>query len=55
VLIGKQLGEPHPGERTDLLPTGKRFKDISDQDQHKFRLMAAHEGVVEELLGEGKV
>lgn len=55
VLIGKLLGEPQPGERTDLLPTGKRFDGVPDQDKHKFRLLAAHEDAVEQLLADGKV
>jgi site-specific DNA-methyltransferase (adenine-specific) len=49
VLIGHLLGPPHPGERTDLLPTGKGF-DVPTQDQHKFRRLAAHEPQVEAWL-----
>lgn len=57
VLIGKLLGpgEETQGQRNDLSPTGDKFAGVEREDRHKFRLLAAHEDVVEELLAEGKV
>jgi 16S rRNA G966 N2-methylase RsmD len=56
VLIGKLLGPGELGtnQHSEPLPTGNS-SDFPRIDRHKFRLLAAHEELVEELLADGKV
>jgi hypothetical protein len=55
-LIGKLLGPVSQGQRTDLeLPPVGGSNGVPDNDRHKFRLMAAHEELVEALLAIGIV
>src|SRR5262245_11740641 len=60
VLIGKLLGPaPDPGKdvgrgRELVSPMGET-NQVPKDDRHKFRLLAANEPLVEELLAAGKV
>jgi hypothetical protein len=54
------IGELAPAEQTwtgkpSTSPMGEVVKEIPKDDLYKFRLMAAHKDVVEELLAHGKV
>jgi 16S rRNA G966 N2-methylase RsmD len=57
VLIGKLLGPAEVGvnQHSEASPAGEASGDIPKDDRHKFRVMAAHEEMVEQLLAEGKV
>ncbi len=55
ILIGKLMGpaeQTYPGKNGS--PTGEPF-EVSKNDRHKFRLLAAHAEEVEKLLTEGTV
>lgn len=56
VLIGKLLGPGELGlnQYSEPSPTGES-NGIPKDDRHKFRLLAAYEELVEELLADGKV
>jgi N6-adenosine-specific RNA methylase IME4 len=57
VLIGHLLGPGSgtQGQRTDLSPASERSVAIPREDRHKFRLLAEHEPLVEEMLSDNKV
>jgi N6-adenosine-specific RNA methylase IME4 len=55
ILIGKLLGPAEEGRPRKTSPTGEVSNRVPREDRHKFRLMAAHEEQVEELLAAGQV
>src|SRR5262245_16851469 len=55
VLIGKLLGPGEPGRPEKTSPVGEVISEVPHNDRHKFRILAANEELVEELLSQGKV
>src|SRR5262245_23037548 len=53
VLIGKLAGTVTQGQRTELSPTGESVDGMPKNDLYKFRILAANEELVEELLAPG--
>jgi hypothetical protein len=49
VRIGELLGDPRPGERTDL---SFASDGLTPNERHYFRTMAAHADVVEDVIAE---
>lgn len=53
VLVGVLLGEPRPGERTDITSSKLEEVELSNAEKNRFRELAANEEKVEELLEQG--